>query len=142
MSETSTDNFESLIQKLVEVEKKASSEKGKFALFALLARPEAPEHMELVVSAPWIEGNVKEAFEYLAKEMKAILSSEEMLLISRIVSLDSDNPYLTKIQRNYIFEHVRNDVLLNHLDGHLTHGTIITSQRLVKPSVPASPSAR
>lgn len=82
------------VAKLMEIEKKASEEKGPFTLFALFHREDTIEKWDLLVASPWIEENKKEALHYLASELRERLTPNELVKISHIALIDEDNPGL------------------------------------------------
>src|SRR3989337_3385070 len=87
------------IEKIAALEQSISTEKGDFVLFALFLREDAQDKWDLVVSAPWIEVNKKEALSYLTNELRSHLRSQEMLTLSRIVLVDNDDPALEAIHK-------------------------------------------
>jgi hypothetical protein len=76
-----------IVQKLVEIEKETSKEKGEYDLFALFLR-EGSVHWDIVVSAKWVSKNKWEALTYLSKKVQDILNVEEIVQISHIAILD------------------------------------------------------
>lgn len=73
------------------------AEKGELNLFGLFLRREAPNVWDLFVASPWIEKNRSKAMRYLADKVKAHLTLEELLSLSRIVILESHYPLLQAI---------------------------------------------
>ena len=86
-----------LSKKLAEVEREVTSEKGAFALFGLFLREDSEDRWDLVVSAPWIESDKEASIEYLAEKVKSRLDAEDIIQLSRIASLDKNNPVLEAI---------------------------------------------
>jgi GH15 family glucan-1,4-alpha-glucosidase len=80
------------IEKLRSLENEISKEKGKFSLFALFLREDAADKWDLVVSAPWLMENQKEALDYLAKQLRDHLDDQELLSLSRIIFIDEGDP--------------------------------------------------
>jgi len=119
-----------VVEKLVSLENEVSREKGKLSLFALFLREDMEDRWDLVVSAPWLEGNKKETLSYLADKIKLCLDPEELLSLSRIVFIDADNPALDTVHRAIQVEHGTAEVTNSDFFGlHIKHAYIITSKR-------------
>lgn len=84
-------------EKLIAVLNEITAEKGEPNLFGLFLRREAPNVWDLFIASPWIERNRSKAMRYLADKVKAHLSSDELLSLSRIVILESHYPLLQAI---------------------------------------------
>ncbi len=118
------------IEKMEALEQSISDEKGDFVLFALFLREDAQDKWDLVVSAPWIEINKKVALSYLANELRSHLRSQEMLILSRIVLVDKDNPALEAIHKAISVEHTVVETRDSNFFGlQIKHAYIITSKR-------------
>ena len=99
-------------------------------LFALFLREDAQDKWDLVVSAPWIEVNKKEALSYLTNELRSHLRSQEMLTLSRIVLVDNDDPALEAIHKAISVEHGKVEIKDSSFFGlQIKHAVIITSKR-------------
>jgi hypothetical protein len=119
-----------LVDKLVLLERDISTDKGEFVLFALFLREDALDRWDLVVSAPWIEANKKEALDYLVSQLQPRLEPEELLFISRIVLIDKDNPALEAIHKSIKAEHSAVEVVNSNFFGlQIERAYIITSNR-------------
>lgn len=94
-----------IAEKLNELEREISNEKGDFTLWALLQRAGAQDRWDLVVSATWIENNDEEGLKYLTKKVSSRLDEKEILYISRIIILDRGNPILSKLQEKVKAQH-------------------------------------
>ncbi|MGH7598842.1 MAG: hypothetical protein ACREOI_21010 [bacterium] len=84
-------------EKLASVLNEITAETGEPYLFGLFLRTEAPNVWDLVVASPWLEKNRIKAMSYLADKVKAYLTSDELLSLSRIVILESHYPVLKAI---------------------------------------------
>ena len=84
-------------EKLVSVLNEITAETGAPNLFGLFLRREAPNVWDLVVASPWLDKNRLTAMTYLADKVKAHLTLEELLSLSRIVILESHYPVLAAI---------------------------------------------
>jgi len=80
-----------MAEKLLRVALGITHEKGEFALFGLFLREGAPSTWDLVISAPWLDANKKPGMEHVAKKLRARLSAEELLSLSRIVVLETEH---------------------------------------------------
>ena len=129
-----------LVNKFVELERRLTEEKGDFSLFALFLREDAVDKWDLIVAAPWIEADRKEALAYIAKQIQAAFKPDELTRLSRIVLIDQANPALEAINRAISIEHGSADVQNSNFFGlQIKHGYIITSQRLnVDEGAPAT----
>lgn len=77
----------------------ATAEKGEFALFGLFLPEEAPDLWDLVVSAPWMDRDERGGMDYLGKKFRYRLTTQELLSVSRIVVLKTDNPGLLTLRK-------------------------------------------
>jgi hypothetical protein len=128
-----------LLGKFVELERRLSQERGEFALFALFLREDASDKWDLIVAAPWIEGDRKEALAYITTQIQQLFNAEELVRLSRVVLVDQSNPAITTINQAINCQHGQNEVRDSNFFGlQIKHAYIITSQRLnVDAEVPA-----
>lgn len=90
--------MKNLIKKLTEVEKDIAREKGGFTLFGLFHREGAlSDKWDLVAAAPWFGENTYEETKYIVSKMKPKLTTEEMIMVSRIVLLDPNEPFVKEM---------------------------------------------
>jgi len=126
-----------VVEKLLKVEQQISQEKGPFSLFALFLREDAQDKWDLVASAPWLEKNKQEAFQFLANLIRSALSPDELLSLSRIVLVDHNDPALDAIHRALRTEHGIVEVKDSGFFGlKIKHAYIITSQREIESVTP------
>ena len=119
-----------ILEKLVAKEREISEEKGAFCLFALFLREDAPNRWDLVVSAPWITRDKVASLEYLASKTQEALDADELLLLSRIVVLNEDNPGLDALQRTVSIEHGTTEIEDSSFFGlEIKRAYLITSKR-------------
>ena len=76
-----------------------TAEKGEFALFGLFFREGAPNVWDLIVSAPWMDGNEWGGLRYFAKKLRYRLTSEELSSLSRIVVRETDDPGVCALRK-------------------------------------------
>jgi hypothetical protein len=128
-----------IAQKLVNVEKEVSLEKGAFTLFALVLREDAPDLWDLLVAAPWIKANKEDAMKYITAKIKKVLTPQELMTLSRIVVIEQDNPFLEAFHQAVHVEHGLMEVQHSVFSGlPIEHAYIITSQRAEKATQAAS----
>ena len=119
-----------ILEKLVAKEREIAEEKGGFCLFALFLREDAPNRWDLVVSAPWITRDKEAALKYLASKTQEALDADELLLLSRIVVLDEDNPGLDALQQTVSIEHDTTEIENSSFFGlEIKRAYVITSRR-------------
>ncbi|HYH85713.1 MAG TPA: hypothetical protein VEX60_09530 [Pyrinomonadaceae bacterium] len=82
------------LRRLMEV---VSAERGEFVLFGLFLREEAQDKWDLVISAPWLEDGKLKALGEFVEKAASIVGEKEFLTLSRIVTLNHDDPNLKKI---------------------------------------------
>jgi hypothetical protein len=89
--------IEKTVEKLRRCEEIIAAERGQFDLFGLFLRDDAPDKWDLVVGGQWFEENedtASLAFLDMMDVIRASLSKEEMLSLSRVVVLKKKNPEL------------------------------------------------
>jgi hypothetical protein len=123
-----------MIEKLTSLERDIASEKGELSLFALFLREDTDGKWDLLASAPWLEADKRESFEYLVNQVRARLNMQELLSLSRIVVLEEDNPVLEAINNEVKVKHGIVEVSDSISFGvPIQHGYIITSEREHSP---------
>lgn len=119
-----------LIDKLRLLETEISQKKGEFSLFALLLREEAQNKWDLVASASWFWSDKKKTLDYLAKKLRSRLTSEELIMLSRIVLIEESDPTLQALHRALQVQHTPTEVQdCNFFGLQIRHAYVITSKR-------------
>jgi hypothetical protein len=119
-----------IAEKLKEKEEEMSREKGRFLLFALFLREDAPDLWDLVVAAPWIKRDKAQALSYIASKVREALGPEQLTKLSRIVLIDEENPALDALQPTLHVEHGMLETQNTSFSGlPIKHAYIITSRR-------------
>lgn len=122
--------MKSVAEKLVQIEKNMTEEKGPFVLFALFLREDAPDLWDLLVSASWISLKKEESLKYIAEKTGKGLTPEEILKLSRIVVIEEDNPALDALLRAINVEHGMAEIQDSNFFGlQIKHAYLITSHR-------------
>ena len=94
-----------LIEKFQRMEMRISRERGPFNLFALFLPEDAANLWDLVVSAPWADGNEIEARRYLVGELQKELTTREILRLSRTVFIPTTFDGLEELYEEHPVEH-------------------------------------
>lgn len=128
-----------LLPKFIELERTLSEDKGGFSVFALFLREDAVDKWDLVVAAPWIEGDRKEALSLITKTIQQTFKEKELSGLSRVVIVELTNPSVEAINQAVAIQHGQAEVRNSNFFGlHIKHAYIITSQRrMINEPVPA-----
>jgi hypothetical protein len=123
-----------LIDKLVKIEKDISADKGPFLLFALFLREDAPDLWDLLIAANWVEKNKAESLKYISTHLSKSLKPDELIKLSRILLIDSNNPGLKAIHKTIHIEHGNAEIKDSNFFGlQIKHAHLITSKREKTP---------
>lgn len=118
------------IEKLRQVMDQVSAEKGDFTLFGLFLREESPDKWDLVVSAPWLEEGKLKALAEFVEKLSSIVGQEEVLSLSRIVTLNHDDPSLDAVLRVVKVEDRPMEFRNNNLFGlEIKHAYILRAKQ-------------
>lgn len=127
--------MKNIIDKLINLEKKISSKKGPFLLFALFLREDASHVWDLVVSASWAAKNKASTLQYISKELNKTLSPNQMLKLSRIVIIEPGDPALETMHKAIQIEHGSAELKdCNFFGLQIRHAFLITSKRRTVPN--------
>jgi hypothetical protein len=127
------------IEKFRKVMNQVSAEKGDFVLFGLFLTKESPDRWDLVVSAPWLENGKLKALGGFAEKLSSVIGPEEVLSLSKIVTLNHDDPSLKAILKAIQVEN--NEIVLrdNNLFGlEVKQAYILRAKRLQESRLKAS----
>ena len=80
--------MEEIINRIVQIEKETSQEKGEYIFFGVLLREDSPNRWDIVVAASWLTPGIIDGYAYLGKKLNSYLNEREIILISRVVILD------------------------------------------------------
>lgn len=121
-----------LRDKLHAIEGEVSQQWGDMSLFALFLREDAPNRWDLVVAAPWVRDNRSEVMKSIAKLLREKLLPNEIVLLSRIVLLESTDPGVIRMNRLIQVLHEKPVAVEgNTVFGlPIASGYVVTSQRL------------
>ena len=85
------------IEKFRQAMNEISAKKGKFEFFGLFQYESAPDQWDLVVSARWMEGSRLKGLREFVDLAAPLIGNEDMRVVSKVVPLNHDNPYLREI---------------------------------------------
>ena len=85
------------VAKLEEVARAVEAKRGPFNFFGLFLREDSPRLWDLVVSAPWLEEGRLTALRELVKTLASVIGQEAVRSLSRVVTLNRDEPALHAI---------------------------------------------
>ena len=118
--------MEEMIEKIKEIERITSQEKGEYDFFGVLLKEES-DWWSIVVSAPWLIPDM-DGYSYLGKKFMEKLNSSELLLLSGITILTPAEKHIKPKQKVNV-EHGLVEVTNTDFFGVMaTHGYIITSR--------------
>ncbi|MGH9838525.1 MAG: hypothetical protein ACREEM_07065 [Blastocatellia bacterium] len=119
-----------LIKKFMEIEKEIAKEKGKFTLFGLFHREGTLyDQWDLVASAPWIGEDRFEHIPYFVGKMKERLTTEERIMVPRIVLLNPSEPFVEDIAETVNKKRGVADVFNHYFNGMMIErGHVITAK--------------
>ena len=127
------------IEKLRKVMNRVSAEKGDFVLFGLFLTEEAPDRWDLVVSAPWLEKGKLKALSEFTEILSSIVGQKEVLSLSKIVTLNHDEPSLKAILKAVQVEDGPTVLQDNNLFGlEVKQAYILRAKRLKEAAPKAS----
>lgn len=119
--------------KLRQVMEELSAEKGEFALFGLFLREEAQDKWDLVISAPWLEEGKLKALGEFVQKAASIVGEQELLALSRIITLNHDDPNLDAILDAVEVEETPLELWNTSFFGlEIKHAYILRAKRLRK----------
>lgn len=124
-----------IANKLVAQEEEISREKGAFNLFALFLRAEALDRWDLLVAAPWVTEDREAALKFIAERLQKTLTKEEILKLSRIVTIDEKDSALEALYKVMQIEHSMMELQESDFFGlRIKHAYVITSKRPEQPA--------
>jgi hypothetical protein len=118
------------VDKLRIIELKLAKEQGRFLLFALFLRSDAPDLWDVVVSAPWVEHDSNEALKKISSLLRKRLTDIELLKLSKVAFVERKHPSLVAMQRAVSIEHGNVEIQNSEFFGvQIQHAYIITCRR-------------
>jgi hypothetical protein len=117
-----------IAQRLGEVERSLAAKKGKFDLFALFLRHDAPDVWDLVVAAKWIDVDRPAALKEITKHVQTALRAD-ITKLSRVSIVDRDSAAARAVASAVDVEHGLAEVRNGNFFGlNIDHAYFITSR--------------
>ena len=95
---TASKTMKEILDKLKSVVQALEKEQGPILFFALFLREDSLERWDIVVSAPWLSSVERNAYQIVISKIQAVLTSSELIQISRVVILDDTDPAVSFLQ--------------------------------------------
>ncbi len=119
-----------IVEKLVRIEQEMATERGRFLVFALFLREDAPDLWDLVVAAPWVATDKSDSLQYISSKLRSVLAPDELIKLSRIVLIEPDSAALSALQQTIQIEHGTAEIKDGNFFGlPIKHAYLITSRR-------------
>lgn len=84
------------VEKFRSVVKACEEDRGPFKLFGIFKRADTPDVWDVVASAPWLNENRLDGLRYLAAKLGEVFSDDEMLNLSRIIPMNTNDAALVQ----------------------------------------------
>jgi hypothetical protein len=81
-------NIDAVAKRLTDVANRIKTAKGPLELFGLFLRDDSTNLWDIVISAPWLKADSRTSFEYVASQLRSVMTDKELSGLSRIVILD------------------------------------------------------
>jgi hypothetical protein len=69
-----------------------------FKLFALFERENIQSIWDVVLAADWLPGEEMKSLRYVFGKIRAVLDKKEFLIVSKVVLLDVNEPFIEELQ--------------------------------------------
>lgn len=121
------------IEKIRRAMREIAAKKGDFTLFALLRREDAPDGWDLVVSSPWLEEGKLKALGEFAEALKRSIGEKQLRELSRIVTINEDDPALTAILSSMQVDDAVTEVRESVFFGlRVEHAIFLRAKRIIE----------
>ena len=121
--------MKNLLERFIKLEREVSKEMGAFNLFALFLREDEQDLWDIVVAAPWLAADKRNAYKYLTGKLQKEFTTNEFLQFSHIAIIDNNNPGLAEMAKVTHIEHGLVEMRDQDFFGlPIKHAYIITSQ--------------
>lgn len=136
MIEIDEQTIGALLERFIDIEARINVEAGSLVLFALIERDDAAGKWDLIVSAEWAKERQKDLLNSIALQVRHKLNWEEKLLLSRILILDPQDPFVRAITHMALpVEHGRERVSNFVINGISIKNSYIITSRPMDPEV-------
>lgn len=114
------------------IEARLSEQQGPFTLFAVLLRGDSvPDRWDLVVAAPWMDGERTNGIKIVAKEVFSTAPLDIALRISRVAPVNTREAELRAFVERFAPLHGWREIRNERFFGHeIEVGYIVTAQPL------------
>jgi hypothetical protein len=117
-----------LFNKFCTIERELSEEKGPFKLFALIELEEVPGQWDVVMSSKALPDRDMETLRFVVNKIYAIVNKKEIVNVSRVIVLDVNEPFVTKIEHLLSRIHNPKEIFNCEIDDlKIKHAHIIVS---------------
>jgi hypothetical protein len=121
---------EDMVRGLAKIEAAIEKEKGPLTLFAIIKNQEGLEKWDLVISSRWTKSTLDNVH-YVVGKLREGLSGDELVLISRVVPLKTDDRFVVALNRAVRVERGSVRVSNSNLFGfEIVDAYVITSKIL------------
>jgi hypothetical protein len=120
-----------ILEKLKIIESEIVQERGSIELFALFLRENSVgDRWDLLLASEWAESDKYATLDYINQKIKKYFNNQEMIILSRIVIIEQNNPALSAIQSAFAVKSGNIEVRNSNLFGlEISHAYIFTSQK-------------
>ncbi len=117
-----------LLSSILPIERELASRHGEFTLFALVLREDSTDRWDLLVAAPWVQEDDDLALRVISDSLVKALKREELIQVSRIVTLDQTDPELKAFAQTIQTSHEPVEIVNSTLFGQpIKRAYVITS---------------
>lgn len=121
------------IEKLKSVIKELEKENGPLLICALFLREGILEEWDLILSGSWLNTAEMQSYKIVSSKLQNTLSDSELVQISRVVILNSDDPVVSYLQAletitNGGFKELRTDILSEKFKFTIKRAYLLRSQ--------------
>ncbi len=93
--------MQTLVEKFKPVIDDIEKEHGEITVFGLFLREDSFEKWDVIVSAPWLNPSSLESYSLINNEIQKFIKNGNLMKLSRIVILSSDNPLIKLLQNTW-----------------------------------------
>src|SRR5437879_6134995 len=94
-----------MVEKIQNLESDISRQKGEFGLFGLILREGSENRWDVVAAAHWFGEERTNDTQYLSEKLKEVLGGDELLKISRVVTMGMKDAFVEEVRRMVSADH-------------------------------------
>ena len=87
-----------IIEKLKSAIKSLENEHGRLLICAIFLREGELDKWDIIISAPWLSPIEMQSYKMVSSKLQESLSDAELVLLSRVVILDQNDPVVSYLQ--------------------------------------------